>query len=374
MYSTDYAIATLAPTGIAAINAGGRTIHSLFHFPFRPLLPTKEFSEKRFMSYDEDMRKEIRAIEILIIDEISMVRADILDCIDYTLRLVNGNMDTAFGGTQVIMVGDPFQLPPVVTNNQFDDNDVRTDKQVMDLNYSSPFFFDSKVFRGEKPTVIELLTVYRQKDDSFVSILNGIRDGEKRVDDLTTLNTRVGRSNRESIYLTSVRKFSDAINEDRMKKIESKAYSYKATKKGFFPKALIPQDSFKVDVKVGSRVMTTFNHNDGYYVNGSIGTVTALKEDKICITLDDDYVMKVTEIEVAYQKLQHMDNKGSIVGSYSFMPVKLAWAITIHKSQGLTFSNVNICPRKIFASGQLYVALSRCRTLEGNDSYGPCTY
>lgn len=361
----EFKIVTLAPTGIAAINAEGRTIHSLFHFPFRPLLPSEDAANRQFLKLEEDNKQVLRSIDVLIIDEISMVRADILDCIDKILRLVNESPLEPFGGTQILMVGDPFQLPPVVTNRPFEDFDTTTDKEVMDKHYKSPFFFASEIFRKNPPKVIELLTVYRQSDSTFVDILNGIRDGRESARDLAHLNKRVAKSDKESIYLTSTRSSADDINEMRLNELGSPVRKFVAKKTGYYPFAAIPQDTKEVSLRVGAKVMTTFNDPSGAYVNGSIGTITAMGSDYVQIELDQDYAVKFRNITVPLCKLQHFDITGKMTGTYAFMPVKTAWAITIHKSQGLTFTRVNVCPMRIFASGQLYVALSRCRSLEG---------
>lgn len=361
----DKRIAVLAPTGIAAINADGQTIHSLFHFPFRTMTPAKDWAERKYVQLDDEAVGALRQLDVLIIDEISMVRADTFDAMSVVMQCVHGNDPRPFGGIQVLLVGDPYQLPPVVTNKRHED-ELLSDQDLMAKAYKSPFFFDSQAYWQEPFKVIELTHIYRQEAGAFVDILNNIRDGIAKGEDLALLNSRVENHDPDRIYLTSTRKECDAINEARLKTLGGKVISYKAVKSGYFPNAKIPQDSKLIKVSVGSRIMTTFNNPEGGYVNGTIGTVTSIhKTDGIIVEVDSDYVLRSTTIHVKMNKLTEIGNDGRQVGAYSFMPVRLAWAITIHKSQGLTFSKLNLCPKSIFAAGQLYVALSRCRSLEG---------
>lgn len=357
-------LAVLAPTGIAAINADGRTIHSLFKFPFRPLLPTEEICNKRYGTYSKENIAGLKTIDMLVIDEVSMVRADLLDAMDKIMQIVNRN-DNPFGGIQVILVGDPFQLPPVITSRPYEENNTETEIELLNKYYDSEFFFDSNFFKANPPEVVELKKVYRQKDGVFVDILNNIRKGGKSMDDILTLNTRVEKSSEDNIYLTSTRKSAESINDNRMQGIDEKLWKYNAEQTGFFPVQSIPPDSKQVALKLGARVMCSYNDPEKNFVNGSLGTIIDINEFIVKVELDPDYVMSDDIIIVKKMRIENHDHNGKLTGSYRFMPLKPAWAITIHKSQGLTFSNVNICPKKIFAPGQLYVALSRCRSLEG---------
>lgn len=362
--------AVVAPTGVAAVNAGGVTIHSFFQLPLCPYLPdVKELvTEYQIPEKYRTLRKEriqiFRTLDLLIIDEISMVRADILDAIDATLRRYRRD-DRPFGGVQLLMIGDIQQLPPVVTD---------AEKPYMEQVYPSPFFFNSKALRKLQYIVIELQKIHRQSDAEFMSILNDIRSASPGRATLRTLNSRldpgfVPPENPHWIRLTTHNYQADAVNREKMDALKGKPVSFDAEIDGNYPENSYPADTSLV-LKVGAQVMFTRNDTSGdrLYYNGKIGTVTALKPD-IVVTDEEG-----NEIAVQKEKWENIkydisseDNeiKALVDGTFTQYPLRPAWAITIHKSQGLTFDRVVIDAGKAFSFGQVYVALSRCRTLEG---------
>lgn len=303
-------------------------------------------------------------MQVLIIDEISMVRADILDAIDYALR-INTNIELPFGGKQVIFIGDIFQLAPVVA---------QTDQSYEDENsYESPYFFSADAFRSLQPSMIELKKIYRQHDENFIYLLNRIRSGIATKDDLDEIN-RCCRDNANisedfTITLSSVNTIADMVNQKNLMALTSPSFTYKAAVDGNFPERLYPTVS-RLTLKEGAQVMMVKNDLQGRWVNGSIGKVESLEENVVKVRFQDG---KVHDVEpVAWENKSYTWDKATNTitfvtqGTYIQHPIRLAWAITIHKSQGLTFDKVIIdMGRGAFAHGQLYVALSRCKTLQG---------
>ena len=362
----------VAPTGIAAINAGGVTIHSMFGLPLRTFLPTTERVDSNLANniadlmhhfkYRKDKLKLLREIEMIIIDEVSMLRADVLDMMDFSLRHVRRNQQK-FGGVQMLFIGDLYQLPPVVR-----------DEYVLKQYYSSPFFFDSYALKELPLITLELTTVYRQKDEKFLEILNEIRDGEVGDIDFETLNKRYlpdfEPKDEPYVYLTSHNRMADEINQKKLAALPGKARFYHAEIIGNFNENQFPNDEI-LELKVGAQIMFIRNDASGEkrYFNGKLAEVVEVDEKEISVIIDgEDEIYKLKK-ETWEQKRYSLGEDKSIqeevLGSFKQYPVRLAWAVTIHKSQGLTFDRLIIDAGKSFASGQVYVALSRCRTLEG---------
>lgn len=375
----------VAPTGVAAVNAGGVTIHSFFQLPFEPYLPdVKELvTEYQMANSHKALNKNklniIRTLELLIIDEISMVRADLLDAIDMTLRRVRRS-SRPFGGVQLLMIGDVHQLPPVVTDSE---------RPYMERVYPSPFFFHSKALQQLPYVTIELTTVYRQQDQAFVSLLNRVRENRIDAETLGTLNSRVEHAGSNvpgsstPITLTTHNHQADAINRTHMAALQGESRVLEAEIVGNYPDSAMPAEK-RMEVKVGERVMFLKNDSSGQhrYYNGKLGTVAAFDVDEdggltVAVDCDDgDSVEVGREVwENVKYTLDPKDNqiRQTVDGTFRQYPLRPAWAVTIHKAQGLTFDRVRVNAADAFAFGQVYVALSRCRSLEGLTLTSPIT-
>lgn len=352
----------VAPTGVAAINAGGMTIHSFFQLPLSPFVPEANFKNR--FDYSKEKRKIIRTLDLLIIDEISMVRSDVLDAIDSVLRRFREH-EKPFGGVQLLMIGDLQQLTPVVTPE---------DEVILQRYYDTSYFFGSKALRSISYVTIELTHVYRQQDEEFITLLNNIREGEVSETDLKKLNERFNPNfepevGSDYIRLTTHNKMAESYNEVQLHNLPSKACTFIAEADGNFPEYNYPAD-FKLTLKRGAQVMFIRNDNNGRYYNGRIGHVTHIDNEKILVLCPGDD----KEIEVQQETWENtkysLNEKtkqieAEVQGTFKQYPLRLAWAITIHKSQGLTFEHAIIDAQSSFAAGQVYVALSRCKTLEG---------
>lgn len=362
-------IAVVAPTGVAAINAGGVTIHSFFQLPFTPFAPTEEGRNNlvRKMKMSSIRRKVLQQLEILVIDEISMVRADVLDAIDTILRHFRYRRNEPFGGVQVVYIGDLYQLPPVVVPEEWD---------VIKLFYRTPFFFDSHVVQEQPPVYIELDKIFRQKNADFVRMLNEVRNNALTREGLRLLQSRYEpdfklADHPDYIFLTTHNAMANRINREEMDKLAGKPFIFSAVIRGDFPEKNYPNDP-ELELKVGAKVMFIANDTKypRRYYNGKIGTITHLDEKHIHILCDEDEGEIDVEREL-WENIRYNVNKQSgqieenTLGTYTQFPLRLAWAITIHKSQGLTFDKAIIDAAYSFSSGQVYVALSRCRSLEG---------
>ena len=357
-------VVVVAPTGIAAINAGGVTIHSFFQLPLHPFIPGMKIESK--FAFSKEKRSIIKTIDILVIDEISMVRCDLLDAIDSVLRRFR-NRNKPFGGVQLLMIGDLQQLSPVVT-----DDDVRFLSQY----YPSPYFFGSRALSMVDYVTIELKEVYRQQDLEFISILNAVRSGRPSLEIIKALNSRydpdfVPSSDEGYIRLTTHNSIADEYNARQLSLIDEPVHCFDADISGNFPESSYPVD-FRLELKAGAQVMFVKNDpsSDKRYYNGKIGIVTDFCEEYIlvqCPGEDEKIAVEPLEWEnsryVINEQTQELDSE--VIGVFRQYPLRLAWSITIHKSQGLTFDKAIIDAASSFASGQVYVALSRCRTLEG---------
>lgn len=362
----------LAPTGIAAINAGGSTLHSFFKLPFHPLLPNDtRYTQRKLkdtLKYNGEKRKILREVELIIIDEISMVRADIIDFIDKVLRVYSRNIYQPFGGKQLLLVGDMYQLEPVLKEDE---------RQLLKPYYPSTFFFDALVFKEMKLVSIELQKVYRQTDPTFINILDSIRTTSVSIEQLSTLNKQVGKiiandKNKLAITLSGKRDTVDHINEQELYRLPGKPITLYGHIEGDFPESNLPTP-IELYLKVGAQVLFIKNDKEKRWVNGTLGTIVSFsKEEPTIIVVRTEKGEEVNVEQEIWSNVIYSYNEKEQkieeqeIGVYQQYPLKLAWAITIHKSQGLTFNNVNIdLTGGVFAGGQTYVALSRCTSLEG---------
>ena len=364
----------LAPTGIAAINAGGQTLHSFFKLPFHPLLPNDSRYNirniRKTLKYNGDTTKLLRETELIIIDEISMVRADIIDFIDKVLRIYCRNMRVPFGGKQLLLVGDIFQLEPVIKEDEW---------RLMQPFYASAYFFSAKVWQEMELVSIELRKVYRQSDAHFIGILDRIRQNQATTEDLKAINARSKQSAHSSqdaqnleITLASRRDTVDYINEQKLKELEGEPSVFFGKITGEFPETSLPAP-IELEIKPGAQVIFIKNDKEKRWVNGTLGVVIYIDEEDGIITVVDEDGHEYDVERETWENMRYTFNEKEQkieeeqLGTFVQFPLRLAWAITVHKSQGLTFRQVKIdfSGGGAFAGGQTYVALSRCTSLEG---------
>ena len=360
----------LAPTGVAALNIEGQTLHSFFHFT--PGI-TPDGARKKAKSADQTLYQALGAI---LIDEISMVRADLMDCVDVFLRAVLRS-SLPFGGKRIIAIGDLYQLPPVVT---------RDEQDAFASRYATPYFFSSDVMQGlyrdQQIAFLELEKIYRQQENDFIALLQGIRNRSITDKDLAQINSRITHRPRDisstTIRLTTTNAASDDINNRELEKIEARGRTYTGERTGDFPDKDLPTDETLL-LKLGSRVMCLVNDPLSRYVNGTLGTIKKLDHDVVTVRLDEsgECVDVRSFTWTLYRSTYNIDAQRldqEKIGSFTQIPIRLAWATTIHKSQGKTFDRCVIdLGRRAFAAGQIYVALSRCRTFEGITLTAPVT-
>ncbi len=361
-HETDKNVVTVAPTGVAAVNVSGETIHSFFGFPPNITVEKAIYEAKKTRKI-----KIYQSLEVLIIDEISMVRADLLDAIDIFLQTVRRHK-TSFGGVRVIMVGDLHQLPPVVTNNE---------REAIFAAYKSPYFFSSicfqKLLSGLYKQIVffELKTIYRQTDKKFIDILNRVRTNTIEESDLDTLNGCLvdSESLDDYILLTTINETADKVNEAKLNEIPGSLHVYHAQSLGEFTEKQAPTAT-ELRLKTGAKIMLLNNDPDNRWINGTVGIVLKVMEDEVMVKLQNGEIETIGPHTWTAYKTKYIESENKIesieVGSFKQLPLRLAWAITIHKSQGKTFEKVAIdFGRGAFAHGQVYVALSRATKISG---------
>jgi hypothetical protein len=369
----------VAPTGIAALNAGGVTIHSFFQLPFGAFIPTthsptsdsyvkheNKTTLKRHFKMNKRRIAIIRNLELLIIDEVSMLRADLLDAIDFMLKFVRRNNEP-FGGIQVLFIGDLLQLPPVVKNDEW---------SILSSYYNGIYFFNSQILSAFPPLVIELTTIFRQKDDEFIELLNNLRNNRFTEQNIALLNSKVINDPQSfdksgCITLSTHNAKADEINAKELLKLTSKTVEYSAEITGDFPEHIFPLDQ-QLELKVGAQVMFVKNDSglEKKYYNGKIGTIEFLSEYEVIVYFTEEK-KKITVDKYEWSNIKYNLNEATqeiteeVIGTFVQYPLKLAWAITVHKSQGLTFDKAILDVNDVFAPGQAYVAFSRLRSLDG---------
>ena len=360
----------LAPTGIAAVNVGGQTMHSFFKIPFKPLLPDDPDIAnitrlRKMLRYTKEKVKLIRELDLIIIDEISMVRADIIDFVDRVLRVYSGNMREPFGGKQLLLVGDIFQLEPVVTHDMRD---------ILRRFYKNFFFFNARAFAQINLVAVELRKIYRQSDNEFISLLDRVRINRASSADIAHINQRYNPDYQEvndnfAMTLATRRDTVDSINDEHMQALKTREYVYEGVIENDFPENSLPTAKNLV-LKVGAQVIFIRNDKEGRWYNGTIGRVTRLETEQVYVTLEDGSEMHV--LPEIWENMQYTYNEKEkkveekVLGTFMQIPIKPAWALTVHKSQGLTFNHVVIdFVGGAFTGGQAYVALSRCTSMEG---------
>ncbi len=355
----------VAPTGIAAINVQGQTIHNFFGWGI-------DITPARIRRASYDRLKVFRALKMLIIDEVSMVRVDLFECIDKALRLNTGNMSSPFGGVQIVAIGDLYQLPPVVTNEN---------KSIFTKLYSSPFFFSTDAYKKNTFKKYELHKIFRQTDSNFIKILNAIREGNATQNHLKLLNSRIVSGELEDmdeyVHLVPTNKMAKEINSSKMEELSGKSTTYRGVLTGNFSEKNIPTD-IELNLKPGAKVMLLNNDREKRWVNGDIVKLLETRENSILVEFDDDTVAEIGYHTWETIKFVFDEDEKKIIpkksGGFSQLPVKPAWAMTIHKAQGKTFDKLFIdIGRGAFAEGQTYVALSRCRSLDGLRLAAPIT-
>lgn len=377
---THKTLAVVAPTGIAALNAGGVTIHSQFLLPLGTFLPDKSIptdfnADQGFYTQTTLARKHplnsvrkqvLRAIDLLVIDEVSMLRADVMDAIDYRLKSVRGNFSSSFGGVQLLLIGDLFQLPPVVR---------RSEEEMLQRYYPSAWFYESIALKRDGFVYVELDKIFRQQDDAFIKILNNLRNNTPTQQDIHELNKHYRteeeiKSLEEVITLTTHNYKADEMNRNALQDLDTTSHFFDAQIEGDFPESMFPVLQ-RLELKEGAQIMFIRNDSeDQMYFNGKLATVKSIDGDSIEVMLADSHV----QIELKREKWENKkytinkdnnDIDDEVVGSFSQYPVRLAWAITVHKSQGLTFEKAIIDVGQAFTGGQVYVALSRLTSLDG---------
>lgn len=370
-----------APTGIAAINAGGVTLHSLFQLPFGSFIPSNDQIKEdnittqintpqsliKDLQMNSSKRKMLKELELLIIDEVSMVRADLLDAIDIVLRHIKRQKNRSFGGVQLLLIGDLLQLPPVVKEEEWN---------YLNPYYPGIYFFNAKALQQNKPLHIELNKIYRQSDQLFISLLNNLRDNSLTKEDIELLNKHykpsfIPKRDDGYIFLTTHNRKADEINRQSLKELPGKTYYYDAEIDGDFSEYLYPVE-FRLELKKGAQVMFIKNDYSGEqrYFNGKIGVISYLSPDRIEVSFNDGTPAATVEHYIWENKKFRLNKETNAIeenikGAFSHYPIKLAWAITVHKSQGLTFKKAIIDVSRAFAPGQIYVALSRLVSLDG---------
>lgn len=359
---------TLAPTGLAAIQAGGQTLHSFFSLPFGPLPPEDSMFTypeilERF-KYNKEKMDTIKEIDTIFIDEISMVRADVLDAIDKVLRFYRNQAKVPFGGVQMVLIGDAYQLAPVTRSD---------DWQILKRFYSSSFFFNSHSYAHTHFVHVELKKIYRQTDQRFIDLLNRVRVNQLNSSDIDTLNQRFvsQETTDKTILIATHNREVDRVNLSRLDRINESSHTFTAEIQGEFRPSDYPTQE-QLELKVGARVMLVKNnHTQGLY-NGMLGTIESISAESKSIQILFDEQDEAHEIEAeTWHNIRYAYNRktkkvdSEIIGTFAQLPLKLAWAISVHKSQGLTFDHVRLSIASSFSSGQSYVALSRCRRLEG---------
>lgn len=378
---THKSVVIVAPTGIAALNAGGVTIHSMFQIPpacYVPLLDIEgtelSFKVMPFKKIPKEVSKMsgykrniLRKMELLVIDEVSMLRADLLDAVDIALRSIRHERSLPFGGVQVLFIGDMLQLPPVYRNEEW---------SILRQYYRSLYFFDALVFNNEPPLILELEKIYRQDDKRFIEILNNLRNNQFILNDINELNRHyikdfVAPKKQPYIFITTHNKKADAINDEKLRKLKGQSILYSASIQGSFPENIYPLPP-EMELKRGAQIMFIKNdtHGGSEYYNGKIGEIHTLKDDEIQVIFPD--TGKIVTVEpYQWENIRYNIDKDTgliteeILGTFLSYPIKLAWAVTVHKSQGLTFQRAVIDISEAFAPGQVYVALSRLESLNG---------
>ncbi len=364
-----------APTGIAAINAGGVTLHSLFHLPFGSFIPDNNShsaintpqSVLAKLKMNSSKRKLLRELELLIIDEVSMLRADLLDCIDVVLRSIRRKRNQPFGGVQLLLIGDMYQLPPVVKNHEW---------QLLSGYYNSMFFFDSVALKQNPPVYIELEKIYRQSDQKFIDVLNRLRNSELTAKDAEMFNAFYQpnfepNDNDGYVHITTHNQKADVVNKNKLAKLTTKLHSFTAKIQGDFNENMYPALE-QLELKEGAQVMFIKNDSgdDKRFYNGKIGKVKTIRNDELIIESGSEKEL-ITLEPLIWENIKYKLDKATgeidenLIGSFTQFPLRLAWAITVHKSQGLTFDKAILDLSDVFAPGQMYVALSRLRSLEG---------